>query len=159
MQISMWVPYDKKRRRRGVKFVLRSQLNSLYIGGVGLVVLGLVFLAQGFSELMGYFLLGLGVFWVVAMPPITVAQTIRKQSGLAKDGVHVTLDDEGVTTIHPLVESRIRWAALSHTVETSEVWYLVLSKLSALSIPKALMTADQQTEFAAFLAEHRTGRS
>lgn len=151
VQISMWVPYDQKRQKQAVKFVLRSQLISIRAAGAGMVVLGLVLLAQEISTALAYFLMMVGVFWAVAVPPLTVRQTIAKQSGLAKDGCHLTLDDEGVTTAHPLIESRVRWAALSHVIETPEVWYLVLSKMSALTVAKTLMTEDQRATFAEFV--------
>ncbi|WP_433663322.1 YcxB family protein [Nocardia sp. CA-128927] len=147
MQISMWVPYDHERQRRAVKFLLRSQLNIARATGASIVVLGILFHVLKISTPMAAFLLIVGAFWAVALPPLVVAETLRKQSGLVKDGWRIILDDEGVTTIHPLVESRIRWAALSRVVETPEVWYLVLSKLSALTIPKAVMTEDQRATF------------
>ncbi|MFD6157284.1 YcxB family protein [Nocardia sp. NPDC060256] len=147
--------YDNKRQKQVVKFVLRSQLISIRVAGAGMVVLGLLFLAQDISTALGYFLMLVGVFWAVAVPPLTVRQTIDRQSGLAKDGCQLTLDDEGVTTAHPLIESRVRWAALSHIVETSEVWYLVLSKLSAIAVAKTLMTEEQRVTFAEFVRGFR----
>ncbi|MFI6999049.1 YcxB family protein [Nocardia sp. NPDC050175] len=155
MQISMWVPYDKKRQKRLVKFVLRSQLISIRVAGGGMVVLGLLFLAQDISTVLAYFLMLVGVFWAVAVPPLTVRQTIDNQSALAKDGCQLTLDDEGVTTAHPLIESRVRWGALSHVVETPEVWYLVLSKMSAVAVAKTLMTEEQRATFAEFVRGFR----
>ncbi|MFI9400749.1 YcxB family protein [Nocardia sp. NPDC052316] len=67
----------------------------------------------------------------------------------------MTLDDEGITTTHPLIGSRVRWTALSHIIETPEAWYLVLSRMSALTVAKTRMTGDLRATFTEFVHELR----
>jgi hypothetical protein len=63
-------------------------------------------------------------WFVTAIAPITPARSTRMQSGVIKDGCHITLDDEWVTVAYPL---------------------------QATTIPKTPMTGEQQVEFAAFV--------
>jgi hypothetical protein len=151
MQISMWVPYDEKRLRRTLLFILRPQLKSVRILGGVLIVLGLALVALEPSMPMAYGALVLGPLFVVAIAPITVARSVRMQSNVIKDGFHMTLDDEWVTVAYPLAESRFRWAGLGRVIETPEVWYIMFGKLQAITIPKDLLTEEQRAEFAAFV--------
>ncbi|MEN3615968.1 YcxB family protein [Plantactinospora sp. CA-294935] len=151
MQISMWVPYDEKRLRRTLRFLLRPQLNSVRILGGVLIVLGLALVALEPSMPMAYGALVLGLLFVVAIAPITVARSVRMQSDVIKDGFHMTLDDEWVTVANPLAESRFRWAGLGRVIETPEVWYIMFGKIQAITIPKDLLTEEQRAEFAAFV--------
>ncbi|MDW5330639.1 YcxB family protein [Plantactinospora sp. KLBMP9567] len=151
MQISMWVPYDEKRLRRTLRFLLRPQLKSVRILGGVLIVLGLALVALEPSMPMAYGALVLGLLFVVAIAPITVARSVRMQSDVIKDGFHMTLDDEWVTVANPLAESRFRWAGLGRVIETPEVWYIMFGKIQAITIPKDLLTEEQRAEFAAFV--------
>jgi hypothetical protein len=151
MQISMWVPYDEKRLRRTLRFLLRPQLKSVRILGGVLIVLGLALVALESSMPMAYGALVLGLLFVVAIAPITVARSVRMQSDVIKDGFHMTLDDEWVTVANPLAESRFRWAGLGRVIETPEVWYIMFGKIQAITIPKDLLTEEQRAEFAAFV--------
>ncbi len=151
MQISMWVPYDEKRLRRTLRFLLRPQLKSVRILGGVLIVLGLALVALEPSMPMAYGALVLGLLFVAAIAPITVARSVRMQSNVIKDGFHMTLDDEWVTVANPLAESRFRWAGLGRVIETPEVWYIMFGKIQAITIPKDLLTEEQRAEFAAFV--------
>ncbi|MEU5939230.1 YcxB family protein [Micromonospora sp. NPDC047548] len=151
MQISIWVPYDEKQLRRTLQFVLRPQLNSIRILGGGLIVLGLALVALEPSTSLAYVALVLGLLFVVAIAPITVAQSMRMQSNVIRDGFHMTLDDEWVTLTYPLAESRFRWSGLGRVIETPEVWYIMFGKIQAIMIPKDPMTEEQRAAFAAFV--------
>lgn len=152
MKISMWVPSDEKRLRRTLRFLLRPQLKIVRILGGVLIVLGLALLAVEPSMIVGYVAVLLGLLVGVAIAPIMVAWSVRMQSKVIKDGCHMTLDDEGVTVAHPLVESRFRWAALDRIIETPDVWYAMFGKIQAVAIPKDPMTEEQRAEFAVFVA-------
>jgi hypothetical protein len=103
------------------------------------------------SAPLAYVALVLGLLFVVAIAPITLALSMRAQSNVIKDGFHVTVDDEWVTMAYPLAESRFRWAGLGRVVETSEVWYIMFGKIQAVTIPKDPMSDEQRAEFAAFV--------
>jgi len=151
VQISMWVPYDGERLRRTVQFILRPQLKLIRILGGVLIVLGLALVALDPSAAMAYGAVILGLVFVVAIAPITVARAVRMQSNVIKDGCHITLDDEWVTVTYPLAESRFRWAGLDRVIETPEVWYAMFGKIQAVPIPKEPMTEEQRAELAAFV--------
>ena len=151
MQISMWVPYDEKRLRRTLQFILRPQLKLTRILGGVLIVLGLALAALEPSTPVAHGTVVLGLLFVVAVAPITVARCMRMQSNVIKDGFHMTLDDEWVTVANPLAESRFRWAGLGRVIETPEVWYIMFGKIQAITIPKDLLTEEQRAEFAAFV--------
>jgi hypothetical protein len=151
MQISMWVPYDEGRLRRTLQFILRPQLKLIRILGGVLIFLGLALVALEPSMPTAYLAAVLGLLFVVAIAPITVARSMRLQSDIIKDGFHMTLDDEWVTVIYPLAESRFRWAGLHRVIETPEVWYIMFGKIQVATIPKDLMTEEQRAEFAAFV--------
>ncbi|SCL70867.1 YcxB-like protein [Micromonospora citrea] len=151
MRISMLVPYDEKQLRRTLHFVLRPQLRPLRVMGWVLIVLGVALVALKPSAPLAYGVLVLGLLFVVAIPPITVAQSVRMQSDVIRDGLHITLDDEWLTLTYPLAESRFRWSGLGRVVETSEVWYVMFGKLQAIMIPKAPMTEEERATFAAFV--------
>ncbi|MGN9777561.1 YcxB family protein [Micromonospora sp. H33] len=151
MQISMWVPYDEKQLRRTLQFILRPQLKSIRILGGVLVVLGLALAALEASSPLAYVALVLGLLFVVAIAPITVARSMRMQSDVIRDGFQMTLDDEWVTLTYPLAESRLRWSGLGRVIETPEVWYIMFGKIQAITIPKDLMTEEQRATFAAFV--------
>ncbi|MCW3816884.1 YcxB family protein [Micromonospora sp. DR5-3] len=151
MQISMRVPYDEKRLRRTLQFILRPQLRLVRILGGVLIVLGLALVALDPSTSLAYVALVLGLLFVFAIAPITVARSVRMQSNVIRDGLHLTLDDEWVTLIYPLVESRLRWAGLDRVIETPEVWYIMFGKIQAITVPKEPMTEEQRAEFGAFV--------
>ncbi|GAA4559495.1 YcxB family protein [Planotetraspora kaengkrachanensis] len=151
MQISMQVPHDEKRLRRTLRFLLRPQLKLIRIMGGVLIVLGLVLVAMDPSDPIAYLAMILGLLFAVAVAPIAMAQSMRAQSDVIKDGFHVTLDDEWVTVVYPLAESRFRWAGLGRVVETPEVWYIMFGKYQAVTIPKGSMADEQRAEFAAFV--------
>jgi hypothetical protein len=157
MQISVWVPYDEQRLRRTLQFILRPQLKFIRIMGGVLIVLGLVLVALEPSMPVAYGAVVLGLLFVVAIAPITVARSMRMQSNVIKDGFHMTLDDEWVTVTYPLAESRFRWAGLGRVIETPEVWYIMFGKIQAVTIPKDPMTEQQRAEFAAFVDRLQTG--
>ncbi|MFD0578533.1 YcxB family protein [Dactylosporangium darangshiense] len=120
------------------------------MGGV-LIVLGLGVLALDPSTAVAYGIVVLGLLFVFAIGPITVARSVRMQSNVIRDGFHMTLDDEWATMSYPLAESRFRWAGLDRIIETPEVWYAMFGKMQALTIPKDPMTDEQRAEFAAFV--------
>lgn len=159
MQISMSVPYDEERLRRTVRFILRPQMKLIRVLGAVLAVLGLALVALDPAEPMSYVGVVLGLVFVFAIAPITVAKSMRMQSKVIKDGFHMSLDDEWVTVTYPLVESRFRWAGLDRVTETPEVWYLMFGKMQAVTIPKSPMTDGQRAEFAAFAARIPVGRT
>lgn len=152
MQISMWVAYDEKRLRRTIQFILRPQMRLVRILGGVLLVLGLGLVALDPSAPVAHGAVVLGLLFVVAIAPITVARSMRMQSKIIKDGFHMTLDDEWVTMTYPLAESRLRWAGLDRVTETPEAWYAMFGKLQAITIPKQPMTEEQRAEFVAFVA-------
>jgi len=151
MQISMWVPYDEKRLRRTLRFILRPQLRTVRILGTVLTLLGLVLVALDPSAPLGYVAPVLGLLFVFAVGPLTVARSMRMQSDVIRDGCHMTLDDEWLTMTYPLAESRLRWAGLGRVIETPEVWYVMFGKLQAITIPKDPMTEEQRAQFDAFV--------
>jgi drug/metabolite transporter (DMT)-like permease len=150
MQISMAIPYDEKRLRRTVQFVLRPQLKIIRILGAALFVIGIALVALDPSVPMSYAVAVIGLLFMVAIGPYTLARSMRLQTAIIKDGCHITLDDEWVTVAYPLAESRFRWAALVRVIETPEVWYLMFGRLQAATIPKESMTEAQRAEFAEF---------
>jgi hypothetical protein len=152
MQISMAIPHDEERLRRTLRFILRPQLKTIRVLGAVLTVLGIGLVVLEPSDPMSYAMVLLGLLFVLAIAPITVARSMRLQSAAIKAGYHLTLDDEFVTVAYPLVESRFRWAGLDRVVETPEVWYAMFGKLQAATIPKAPMTAEQRAEFTAFVS-------
>jgi hypothetical protein len=147
----MGVPHDEKRLRRTLRFLLRPQLKLIRIMGGVLIVLGLILVAMDPSDPVAYLAMSLGLLFAVAVAPIAMAQSMRAQSDVIKDGFHVTLDDEWVTVVYPLAESRFRWAGLGRVVETPEVWYIMFGKVQAVTIPKYPMTDEQRAEFATFV--------
>jgi len=151
MQISISVPYDEKQLRRNLRFVLRPQLRTIRVLGGVLFVLGLALVALKPSMSLAYAALVLGLLFVVAIPPITVAQSMRVQSNVIRDGLHMTLDDEWLTLTYPLAESRFRWSGLGRVIETPEVWYVMFGKTQAITIPKDPMTEEQRATFSAFV--------
>ncbi|MEV6876593.1 YcxB family protein [Amycolatopsis sp. NPDC051128] len=151
MQISMTVPYDEERLRRTLRFILRPQLKTVRVLGGVVTVLGIALVALDPANPMSYAMVLLGLLFVTAIAPITLARLMRMQSGVIKDGCHITLDDEWVTVAYPLAETRFRWAGLDRVIETPEVWYIMFGKIQATTIPKTPMTGEQQVEFAAFV--------
>ena len=147
----MWVPYDAERLRRTVRFILRPQLKVIRILGGVLIVLGLALVALDPAMVTAYGAVILGLAFVGAIAPITVARSVRMQSDVIKDGCQMTLDDQGVRVTYPLAESRLRWAGLDRVIETPEVWYAMFGKMQAFTIPKDPMTEEQRAEFAAFV--------
>lgn len=150
MQISMSVPYDEARLRRTLKFMLRPYLRTLTIMCLVLILLGLALVVLDPSSTMSYAVAALGLV-LLAVQPWMVAQQVRAQSRVLRDGVHITLDDEWATVRYPLAESRFRWAGFDRVVETPEVWYLTFGQ-AAFAVPKDRMTDEQRAEFAAFLS-------
>ncbi|GAB4582260.1 YcxB family protein [Nocardia sp. IFM 10818] len=151
MQISMWVPYEEQRLRRTLRFVMRGQFNFYRVMGGFIVLLGLFMLTLEPTNPIGYFFVALGLLFAFAVGPLTVAWSMRMQASAIRDGSHMTLDDEWVTMIYPLVESRFRWAGLGRVIETPEVWYIMFGKLQAVTVPKELMTEEQRAVFSSFV--------
>jgi hypothetical protein len=155
MQIAMWVPYDEGRLRRTIKIVLRPQMRLIRILGGVLTVVGLFLVVAGGSFEVSFLAVVLGVVFMTLMSPLVVGRTVRMQSHVIKDGYHMTLGEEWLTIVFPLVESRYRWAAVDNVVETPEAWYLMLGKVQSITVPKDAMTEEQHAEFTAFLAAER----
>lgn len=152
MQISLWVPYDEQQLRRTLQFVLRPQVKLIRILGAVLIAVGLGLAVLDPTTSLAYVAVVLGIMFLVAIAPMTVALSMRMQSSTIKDGLQMTLDDEWVSVTYPLAESRFRWAGLGNVIETPEVWYIMFGKAQALTIPKNLMSDEQRTEFASFVA-------
>lgn len=151
MQISIWVPYDEKRLRRTLQYLLRAQINAYRIVGAVLVLLGLFAFSQEGSPAIVFGFVAIGLFAGIAFGPYTVAKTLRSQPEISRDGHHLTLDDEWLSTVHPLAESRLRWAGFSRIFETPDVWCVMFGKLQAITVPKAVMTEEQRATFGAFV--------
>ncbi|GFJ96212.1 YcxB family protein [Phytohabitans rumicis] len=118
MQISVWVPYDEARLRRTLTFVLRPQTQRVRLIGVALVLLGLLLVALDPSVVLSYGVVFLGLFFAVAIGPITVSRAVGMQSNVIREGLHLTMDDEWITVTYPLAETRFRWAGLGKVIET-----------------------------------------
>ncbi len=155
MQISMWVPYDEGRLRRTIKVVMRPQIRLIRIMGAILIPLGLLVIAIGASIPVAAVALLLGVLCLTVVGPLSVAQAVRMQSRIIRDGFHLTLSDEWLTVVYPLAESRYRWAGVDNVIETPEAWYLMSGRAQSFAVPKDAMTEEQRSEFAAFLAAER----
>ncbi|MER5390328.1 YcxB family protein [Saccharopolyspora sp. NPDC002686] len=152
MQISTSVPYDEQRLRRTLRFLANRQMKPFRILGVVFLVLGAAVLALDPTSSAGYGILAGGLVLLFAVVPLTVASGMRMQSEVIKQGYHLSLTDEWAQITYPLAESRFRWQGLNRIVETPEAWYAMFGKAQALTIPKELMTPEQQEEFAAFAA-------
>lgn len=151
MQISLAVPYDEGQLRRTLRFILRPQLKTIRFLGGAVAVMGLVLVALSPSEPIYHGVVVFGLVCLFVIAPITLARSVQLQSAVIKDGCHLTLDDEWVTVVYPLAESRFRWAGHDNVVETPEVWYITYGRVQAVAVPKALMTEAQRAEFAAFV--------
>lgn len=151
MQISLWVPYDEKQLRRTLQFVLRPQLRLIHISACVLLAVGLLLVVLDPSSALAYVALVLGILFLVAVGPLTLALSLQMQSATIKDGMHMTLDDEWISVTYPLAESRFRWAGLGKVIETPEVWYIMFGKAQALTVPKNLMSEEQRGEFGQFV--------
>jgi hypothetical protein len=157
VQISVWIPYDEDRLRRTLRFIARPQVKLIRILGAVLLVLGIALVALEPTSPIAYGFVALGLLFVFAIGPITVAWSMRVQSKVIKDGFRLTLDEDWLTVTYPLVETRLRWAGLDRIVETPEAWYALFGKLQGFTIPKDPMTEEQQAVFAAFLGRLGSG--
>jgi YcxB-like protein len=151
MQISLAVPYDEEQLRRTLRFILRPQLKTVRFLGGALTVMGIAMMALNPSQPFYYGVVVFGLACLFLIAPVTLTRSVKLQSGIIKDGCHLTLDDEWVTIVYPLAESRCRWAGHDNVIETPEVWYITYGKIQAVAVPKALMTEEQRAEFAAFV--------
>jgi hypothetical protein len=151
MHISMRVPYDEERQRRVLKFVLRPQLRPVRIGGVVLVLLGVVLLVLSPTNIVAYGVVALGLLFLFVVGRISVAMAVRGQAAATKTETHLTLDDEWLTAVTPVAESRFRWSVVDRIVDTPDAWYLTLGRYQAVMLAKELMTEEQRAEFAAFV--------
>jgi len=147
----MWVPFDEKRLRRTLHFIIKPQMRAIRVLGGLVGGIGLLLVAMDPTGWEGYLFAFLGLFFVVAMAPITVARSVRLQSNVIKEGLHMTIDSEALTVTYPLVETRFKWAGLGRVIETPEVWYAMFGKIQAIAIPKDAMTEQQRAEFAEFV--------
>ncbi|WP_040797669.1 YcxB family protein [Nocardia higoensis] len=152
MQISMWVPYDEGRLRRTLTFLSRSQLRVLRALGVLGALFGLFLVVRTPASPPAYLMVAIGLFLVFGMQPLAVAWSIRGQAQAVKDSQHMTLDEEWLTVITSLTETRLRWAGINRIVETPEVWYAMYGKYQAVAIPKETMTEQERATFTAFVA-------
>ncbi|MEV4141125.1 YcxB family protein [Dactylosporangium sp. NPDC049742] len=162
MQITMWVPYDERRLRRTIAVVMRPQVRRMRIMGGILLALGALLIATGGPLELIVMTLVLGVLIATVIGPLTASRAVRMQSHVIKDGFQMTLTDEWVGVVYPLVESRYRWAGVDSVVETPDAWYMMLGKVQSLTIPKDTMTDEQRAEFAAFLVaeqQRQAGRA
>jgi len=155
VQITLTVPYDAQLLRRTVTFLLRPQLRRVRILGGVITVGGLLLILLDPANVPAYAIMACGLGFLFVVGPLTVAYSLRAQSDAVRQGFHMRLDDDGVQVTYPLVESRFRWAALGKIVETPEVWYMMLGRVQAVTVPKNAMAPQQQAEFAAFVAHLR----
>jgi hypothetical protein len=157
VHISLEVPYDERRLRRTLQFILRPQMRRIRVMGGFLIILGVLIAvpnpptAEGPNSLVPVAVILAGLFFVFAVGPFSVARAMRYQTVAIRDSAHMTLDDEWVTVAYPLGETRMRWAGVDRVVETPEVWYVMFGKMGAFTVPKDTMTADQRAELAAFI--------
>jgi hypothetical protein len=120
-----------------------------------IVVLGLAIVQLEPSNPLPYGFVVFGLFCVFGVLRFSVRRCMRLQSWATMDGSRMTLDDQSVTVIFPLVESRFKWTALDRVVETRADWYAMVGKAQAVAIPKDLMTDEQRAEFGAFVQRLR----
>ena len=155
MQISLSVPYDPQLMRRTLMFLSRPQHRIARLLGAVMLLCGLLLVVLDPADPVAYAIIVCGVAFVFGVVPLTVAYSMRLQSDAIRQASHLSLDDEGVRMSFPLIESRIRWAALDRIVETPEVWYMMFGKMQAVTVPKSAMAPQQQAEFAAFVSRVR----
>lgn len=120
--------------------------------GVLGTLFGLYAVVRTPTALTAYLMVAIGLFVVFGVQPLTVAWSMRGQAQAVKDSQHMTLDEEWLTVITSLTESRLRWAGINRIVETPEVWYAMYGKYQAVAIPKELMTEQERATFTAFVA-------
>jgi YcxB-like protein len=151
VQINMWVPFDEKRLRRTLQFILKPQLRSIRLLGLVLVLLGLPLAAVKPSNPIYYTFVFMGLLFMALVGPITVGRALRMQSNVMKEGLHMALDSESITVTYPLVESRFKWAGVVRVIDTPEAWYVMFGKVQSITVPKDTMTEEQRAEFAEFV--------
>lgn len=152
MHITMWVAYDERRLRRTLSFILGPQLRPIRAVGAIAMAIGLLLAVLEPANVLAYACIALGIMLATVVGPLTISRSVRMQSEVLKDGLHMTIDDEAVTVTYPLAESRFKWAGLGKVVETPEVWYVMFGKVQAITIPKDGMTEEQRAQFSAFVA-------
>lgn len=153
MQISISVPYDEAGLRRTLQFIIRPQVTLSRILGAVLIPLGVAMALLRPSDSLTYVAVLLGLWWLFAAGPTAVGRSVRAQSNAIRAECQMTLDNEWITAIYPLVESRYRWAGIDRIVDTDVAWHVMFGKRQALTIPKNTMTAEERAEFEAFVAD------
>ena len=155
MEISLRVPYDERRLRRSIEYVLRRSVKTLRIAGACLVVGGAVLLVVTGPAVTPIALLVLGLVYAFGMEPFLVWQSLRRQNPAARQDYDLTVDDAGFTMKAEAYEQRLAWSMIQRVDEEPDAWFLVLSKIQAMAVYKDLMTEQQKTTFAAILAQRQ----
>lgn len=156
MNISIRVPYEEKRTRRALKFLVGGNVRALRVAGVLLVLSGIALLVvlDGGPLTSGAVILG-GFFLAVLFEPYVVWQTMRNQASILRQDYLLTLDDAGIAVKNEAFDARYAWSALDRVVEKPDAWYLMFGKHQGQVVFKELLTEEQRAVLTAFLA-HRS---
>ncbi|WP_157767620.1 YcxB family protein [Actinosynnema pretiosum] len=151
--MTITVPYDERLFKRTTQFLLRPQLNRLYVLGAVLVALGVAMLTlTTIDKVVGVVCVVLGPLLVFRIGRVTAAQALEAQWSATRAAFNLVIDDQWVSIAYPLAQMRCHWETVARVVEKPDVWYLMFTKSQAVPLPKNLMTPEQQAEFAALAA-------
>jgi hypothetical protein len=161
VQINAAVPYDEQQLRATLTFIIRPQVRRVRVYGWIFTAIGLVLVAATLTSpdvsltVGGVFMVAFGLYFAFGIMPRSISRAISRQPRITRDGYWLTLDDEWLQVTYPLVQSRFRWAGVERIVDTPTAWYVRFSRIQAIAIPKARLSAEQQAEFAGFLAQRQ----
>lgn len=135
--------YAKGRGRRSL---------LLAIGAMTLVVVGQT-AAQGFSTerlvSIGLIALVFGAIWWFLFR--WLLKRSLSQNPQLREPRKMTIEQSGLQVEATSFSTDYQWEAFVEKVETSDVFLLFTSKLSALIIPKRVLTPEQLAEFRTFI--------
>lgn len=105
---------------------------------------------------LGVSMLIVGGTFVVVFPAVLRLRLARLRNSFRQ--AHVVIDDNGIRSTSEVASNEIRWAAVRRVKEHDEFWILYGDTGVPLRIvPRAALTPEQRSEFAAFLADNRFG--
>lgn len=135
--------YAKGRGRRSL---------LLAVGAMALVIAGQS-VSQGFSMerlfAVGWVVLVFGAIWWFVFR--WLLKRSLSQNPQLREPRKVTIDPNGLQVEATSFSTDYQWGDFVEKVETSDVFLLFTSKLSALILPKRVLTPEQLVEFRTFL--------
>ena len=156
MNISVRFTPDLRLTSQAVRRLRRKPTYVLRCIGVLVMLAGLLDSAVGGPVAVAITGLVIGLVLVVEID-VVIWLRLRRYKEMIVQPVAMTLTDEGINRASPTTSANFTWDMVRRVIDEQDFWIFVVNPLQAVMLPNAILSPDQRSELAGFLAARRPG--